>query len=333
MSDIAEKLGVSKNSVSLTLNNKSGVGEDLRRKIIDTAKQMNYGKYSATENDKSNCIVLIVPEYLRNDNFFYFDVLWAIEKEAKEEICMSIITSVSQSAEQELTLPSLPQDMNIIGLLVIGILSEVYIQKLYQLKYPIVTVDISYYTVPVTSICSSNLTGGYIATKYLIEAGHQEIGFIGPIYSAQSVYERWCGFSQALSHHELPINPKHNIIGEYGVFQLFDTIEVLEPYLDHFSTFPTAWFCAGDRIAATLMSLLTKRGLKIPDDISIVGFDDIALSQMIIPPLTTIHVDRKRMGQVAVQQLIQNYNNNIKDVVLHMTLPCNLVVRNSVKHL
>jgi LacI family transcriptional regulator/LacI family purine nucleotide synthesis repressor len=333
MDDIAKQLNISKNSVSLALNNKNGVGDELRKKIIETARQMQYGIYSGTECDKSNCIILIVPEYLQNDTFFYFDIFWAIEKEAKEDGYLSIITSISKTAEQELILPNLTQEMNIFGFLVIGILNEQYLQKLHTLNYPIITVDIPYPSVPVTSIYSANLTGGYTATKYLIDAGHKEIGFIGPIYSAQSVYERWCGFSQALMNCGLTQHSEYNILGEKGSFHLLDTAEALEPYLNEIKNLPTAWFCAGDRIAITLIQLLAKRSFNVPEDISIIGFDDINLAQVISPPLTTIHVDRKYMGRLAVKQLIQRHKAKDCDETFHIILPCRLIPRNSVKHI
>jgi LacI family transcriptional regulator/LacI family purine nucleotide synthesis repressor len=304
MSDIAERLGISKNSVSLALNNKPGVSEALRKKIVSTATELNYGGFSVQDENKSKCIAVIVPEYLQNDTFFYSDVFWAIERESKKQGCLPITFSVSHEAEANLQLPSMPKEMNIIGLLVIGVVSEPYLKHIYETGFPVVTVDIAYQSVPVNSICSANISGAYTATRYLAECGHAEIGFIGPIHAAQSVYERWCGFQEALGSCGLKNNPDYNIVGAGDRFELLDTTKALEPYLDRTPRYPTAWFCAGDRIAIALINLLSKKHLSVPDDVSVIGYDDIPISQMISPPLTTIRVNRKLMGRLSVERLI-----------------------------
>lgn len=329
MDDIAKRLGISKNSVSLALNNKPGVSNELRNRVIEVACQLNYGGFSINEKSKSKCIIIIVPEYLINDTFFYSEVLWAIEREAKNQGCISITTSITHEAEENLLLPPIPHEMNILGFLVIGIIKENYLKKLYDIGFPILTVDILYNNVPVDSIVSANINGAYTATKYLIDNGHRQIGFIGPIFAAQSIFERWCGFTQAMLKHNLEPNADYNILGTNTHFQLMDTVDVLEPYLDKITSYPTAWFCAGDRIAISLINILSKRNIRVPDDISIIGFDDLEVSKMIIPPLTTIKIDKKLMGKLAVDYLINRKFSEMGNISINLL--GTLIVRESVK--
>ena len=331
MSDIAEQLGISKNAVSLALNNKPGISDKLRQKIVETAQRMNYCGL-ALEAERS-CIVVLVPEYIHQDTFFYSDVFWAIEQETKKSGHPCVTISISGTAEHELTLPFLPRELNILGLLVIGILNEQYLQTLCSLGFPMLTVDIMYHNNALPSVISSSLNGGYTATKYLIDCGHRKIGFVGNIYLAQSVYERWCGFNQAMLYHRIPVSEEYNILGDSDQFRLFNDPEDLRPFLDSLSSFPTAWFCAGDRTAIALLNLLTERRIRVPDDISIIGFDNLDFSRLTIPSLTTIHVDRKKMGELAVQHLIRIGAKNNDGSVFHISLPGSLVVRNSVKNL
>lgn len=328
MQDIAERLNISKNSVSLALNNKKGVSDHLRRQIRETARQMNYGGYAAME-DKSRCILSVVPEYLHNDPYFYSDIFWSIEREATKEGHISIMSSLSRKAEANLTLPPLPPEMDIAGILVIGVVSDAYVIRLKELGYPVISVDIAHPDTSVRCIASANLTGGFSATQYLIARGHRRIGFIGPIYSAQSIYERWCGFQQAMDLHGLNITPGYHITGSRNEFKLFDTTEALEPLVNALDGRPTAWFCAGDRIALALMNILARAGVNVPGDVSVVGFDDIPLSQLIFPPLTTMRVDRKLMGRLAVKNLLYGDDKTI----MHISLGVTLIERDSVKHL
>ena len=331
MSDIAERLGISKNSVSLALNNRAGVSDELRKRILATAAELNYGHFSAQTEAKTNCIVVVVPEYLQSDTFFYSDVFWAIEREAKRLGYLPITSGVSREAEQQLILPTVPHEMNMCGFLVTGIVAEEYLQKLYLLGFPIVTVDITYHGVPVNSVGSSNFNGAYLAASYLLDCGHRKIGFVGPVDTAQSVFERWCGFQQALRRRGVADHPEYHIMGASDGFKLLDTPDVLERYLDCVNAYPTAWFCAGDRIAIALITLLQQRGFSIPGDISVMGYDDIQISQLLSPHLTTIRVNRKLMGKLAVERLIELQSDPHR--IINIGLPGTLIVRDSVRSL
>ena len=326
MQDIANALRISKNSVYLALNDKPGVSDTLKKHILETAESMGYGGFSA--GTKSRCIMVLTPEYLRNDAFFYSEVFWAVEREAKKRGYLSISTSISPVSEKELTLPTLPEGVEVVGFLIIGILDRTYVKRLTKMQIPTICVDIPYPGIPMTCISSSNHSGGYAAAKHLIDQGHKKIGFIGPVYTAQSVYERWCGFRQAMEQAGLPLDDTYNITGKPGQFELFDTAEILEPLFSKISNYPTAWFCAGDRIAITVMNLLTARGIRVPEDISIMGFDDIPLAQIVMPQLTTMHVDRSRMGRLAVEYLLQTAER--KRAPMDVCLPCFLVERGTV---
>ena len=125
--------------------------------------------------------------------------------------------------------------------------------------------------------------------------------------------------------------PEFHIVGASDRFELLDTANVLERYLNTIATYPTAWFCAGDRIAVALISLLQQKGLTVPGDISVIGYDDIPISQTIAPSLTTIRVNRKLMGMLAVERLIELQTDPYR--IVHIGLPGTLIVRDSVRAL
>ena len=332
MNDIAQRLGISKNAVSLALGGKSGVSDPLRRKVIETARQMGYcGRIPQNEN---GCIVALVPEYIHNDAYFYSDIFWAVEQQTRSIGHTFSTISISRQDEADLVLPQFPQGMEILGVLCIGVLSQPFLKKLIKTGVRLMSVDIAYNNLPISSITSANLAGGYQATEYLIQRGHREIGFVGPIRIAQSVYERWCGFQQAMAAHHLPIYSDYNILGDFEHFQLLDMPDVLLPYFNKIKKLPTAWFCAGDRIALSMLSILSGNGMTVPRDISIIGYDNLDFGKLSVPPLTTIAVDRKAMGRIAVQLLAgdQPFSDEESGEYV-VSLANQLVERASVKNL
>ena len=326
MQGIADKLGVSKNSVYLALNDKPGVSGTLKQRIRDAAISMGYGEFPAKKQNV--CIPVIVPEYLHGDMFFYADVFWAIDAEARRQGYLPVNTVVSRDAEARLEMPAMPMGMMVAGLLIVGILSKPYVKKLYELGLPMLSVDIHYPFVPISCVETDNFTGAYDATQYLIDAGHVSIGFVGPIYSAQSVYARWSGYRQAMDENQLPVDKQWCIRGHRNGLELFDTAEALLPHMEALEAMPTAWLCAGDRIAVAVVNLMQRRGLRVPEDVSVMGFDDLPVSEMILPKLSTMHVQRKRMGRIAVDHLINADNDD--DGPITINLSTRLVTRDSV---
>lgn len=330
MADIAESLGVSKNAVSLALANKPGVSPRMREKITDAAQRLNY-RLPADKAGRQSCIVVVVPEYIRDDGSFYSDIFWAIEHETRKLGYMTLTAGLSQEAERNLAIPSAPEGLEVLGYLAIGIIRTEYLFRLSAQGKQVVCVDIHNSAVPLSSVGSDNIYGGLLATEHLIENGHQRIGFAGPVFSATSVFERWCGYLQAMMRRGLRADPALSILGRREGFELLDSAATLGGYLSRLSAMPTAWFCAGDMIAVSMTQLLAARGLAVPADVSVVGFDDLKIAEMISPPLSTIHVDRKLMGKEAVHQLLSQARAPLSKTHIHITLPCSLVQRGSVR--
>lgn len=332
MADIAEAVGVSKNAVSLALTGKPGVGETMRMRIIETAQMMGYHAPSEKGAERA-CIVVVVPWYIRDDGTFYSDIFWVIEHETRKQGYITLTIGLSQEMEQQLILPEGIEDMNVLGYLAVGIIRTEYLQKLHETGKQVVCVDIHNSAVPLTCVAADNLYGGFLATQHLIEKGHRRIGFAGPIFNAQSVFERWCGFQQAMQTNDLAVQKESCILGSQKGFELLDNSAILSGYLDQITQMPTAWFCAGDMIAIAMLKLLRERGYQVPDDVSIVSFDDLKIADMVSPALSTIHVDRALMGKQSVYQLINQALSRVPASIAHISLPCYLVERESVKDL
>jgi LacI family transcriptional regulator/LacI family purine nucleotide synthesis repressor len=327
MQDIAGFLGISKNAVSLALNNKPGVSEDLRKMVFKAAEEMNYGGFQ--QKRKSNNIIVLIPEYISNDTYFYNDIYWSIEKEAKLRGYNAILSSVSAEMENALQLPNIYFEMDFRGIMIIGIFDKKYVEKLVGLGLPLLSVDHYYDEIILDSIVTANEEGAYTAVKYLIDNGHRDIGYIGSIDMTASLYERWNGYLKAMRKNNLEVNMKHCITKPSSLSHLLNDIEELEKSINEMDTFPTAWFCGGDRIAIALVNVLSRRSIKVPEDISVMGFDDIQASSIIVPALTTFKVKREIMGREAVDRLVKKIDEGGDK--LKLAIYGELVVRNSVK--
>ena len=329
---IADQLGVSKFSVSLAINNKPGVGNELREKILKTADELGYQKTKRNTDNRSNKnILVLIPEYIRNDISFYNTIYWAIENEIKERGYNAILTSVDTEMEEHLLLPSVYDAMGCIGMIAVGVLSEAYIKRLMELKQPLISVDQYYDSIALDSINAANEEGAYQTVRYLIECGHKDIGFIGALGMTSRIYGRWFGYYKAMTEANHPICQEHCITANSPLnTQLHDQDE-LEYHLNQMPSFPSAWFCAGDMVAIALINVLKKRNLDIPNDISVAAFDDIEPASIIVPTLTTYNVPRNLMGRTAVSLLLAKIENpqGVKRTVLHGSL----VIRDSVKKL
>lgn len=304
MQDIADRLDISKNAVSLALNGKSGVSEQTRELILQMAQRMNYT--GAAHRQTSNKILVIIPDYIRFDRYFYHEVYWSIETHAKQKGYVAILSSVSEEMQNNNQVPPIFDDMDFWGIIIVGVLPVGYVKYLQSLTAHMVSVDQCYHELDVDTVMTGNIQGSYNLTKYMIDAGHKTIGFAGPIGVTASIYERWCGYQQAMLHAGLPIIQKNCILTPSPLSSLMSDPDEIITELQKMDTFPTAWICGGDCIAITLIEVLRSLGYSVPKDISVAGFDNIEASRYITPPLTTVDVNRNQLGSMAVDLLIQN---------------------------
>jgi DNA-binding LacI/PurR family transcriptional regulator len=330
MQHIAEHLGISKNAVSLALNDKPGVSPELRERVLDAAQRFQYRlKPGFKGQSRSSNILVLIPEYIRNDKIFYYDVFWAIEQRAKTNGMNSILFTVTKDMELQCRIPKLLEEMSFIGILMIGVFETRYVQLIIDLKLPTVTVDHYYDDIRMSAVITANSDESRRLMKVLIDLGHRDIGFIGAIHMTNSFMERWLGFQQAMTEAGLPVNLRHCITDSSPLEVLMANSYELEVLLNELEDMPTAWFCANDKIAIELIKLLSSQGIKVPDDISVAGFDDIEAARLVSPSITTIGVPREQMGKEAVDLLVRMNQNHDSNLV-KLSLYGDLIMRDSV---
>ena len=302
MQDLADKLGISKVTVSKALNGKDGVGEELKEKIFALARESGYVLPDYGKRKSKKVGIIMSPRFSSGDEGkFYMAMYERIIYELQRASCSSIMISP--------TTATLPSDMNTIqtrglfdGLIFLGILDKGVREQIAQIDLPKVYVDIYDRTHKSDSVITENIYSSYELTNYLIQQGHTDIGFVGTVGSTTSISDRYLGYLRRML--EEGISPKNEWRipdrSEEGI-----AIPLLLP-----EKLPTAFVCNCDATAFKLVQALKERGICVPEDVSVTGFDDSIYAQLCSPSLTTVAVDTDAIARLAAKRMIK-----------HMALP------------
>lgn len=324
MADIAAKLGVSTVTVSKALAGKDGVSEPIREKIKALADEMGYHygpSLQKSVKNTGNIGILIPSSYVEKSNSFYWDMYEHVVKRLSSNGYFGILEMVSREDELQLTKPRVLQDGKIDGLILIGQPENAYLEILCNEKVP--TMYLDFYDAVSGSSCviSDGFYGMYAVTNYLISMGHRDIRFVGSINSTSSICDRYFGYRRAMVEYGLTVTDDMLIPDrdENGILSV-DLPENL----------PTAFVCNCDLVASLMVNKLKDRNCRVPEDVSIAGFDDYIFPGLCTVEFTTYAVDMEGMARACVERLVRkihnpNYEPTLKIVSGH------LVVRNSVK--
>ncbi len=333
LKDIAKEANVSVTTVSNVIHgNYKRVAPETVEKIKMIIERDNYVPNMTARslvNKLSKIIGVInhvVPE--KTGNFisdpFHSVVIEGIEKKLREKGYYMMIRTVY--SEEDLF--SLLRNWNIDGLIIIGLFQDDFFDKLTKANIPFVLIDSYIDNKKVLNIGLDDCRGGYLATKYLIDKGHRNIVFASPIIKKNGVVEeRLIGYKMALKEAGIPFEDKNVYQQEITITEGIELGHKLSRRTDI-----TAVFATADILAAGIISGLMEEEKSVPEDVSIVGFDDLYISSLTAPRLTTIHQDPQEKGKVAVETLVSVIegssieNNNI-------VLPVSIVERNSVKQI
>ena len=318
MSDIAKRLHVSTVTVSKALAGKEGVSEDLRKKIQTLAAEMGYQSQKNKEENVNRYTIGIITSYryIEKGQSFY----WALYERSLFHLSQNghtgILEVITEEAEEKLWIPRLIQDQRIDGLIVMGNFSFEYYKMLEQTKVPFLILDAFHAELQQDCVISDGYYGMYIMTKYLIGAGHREIQFVGSIDQTSSILDRYYGYCRAMREAGISVMAEQVLPDRDVEGKIFVSLENLK-------RMPTAFACNCDITAYTLMKQLQALGVSIPDDVSLVGFDDFIFSDLANPPITTYAVDINLMSKRSVRQLlcrIKNPNSPIRHIVVSGTM-------------
>lgn len=328
--DIAKIVGVSCTTVSNVIHGKPGrVSADTIKKINQAIKDLGYVPNMSARSLVSNSskVIGVINHVVtsENKNFmedpFHSIFIGSIESRLRENGYYLMLRTVKTSDDLNFFL----RNWNLDGLILNGVYEDDFFDILTNINIPIVLID-SY--VSNSNICNVGLedfNGGYLATKYLIDHGHKNIAFASPFIKYTGVVsERFEGYKKALKEANIQLNA--DIIFEQEL-DTDTTISLGESLAKRDDI--TAIFATADILAAGIMTGIKKAGKSVPEDISIIGFDDINLCNLISPNLTTIHQDAPLKGELAVNYIIDKLEGKTisnKETIL----PVKIVERESV---
>jgi len=303
MSDIAEALGISTVTVSKALSGQKGVSEEMRQKIIDLAEERGYQKsFSSKDTESFKIGVLIASRYIGNIDSFYGHMYQIFSAKAGKLGSFTMLEILSDEDERHLVYPKLIGDGNVDAVVIIGALSEDYLNMLDErLSTPTFYMDFTDRNHVKDSVISGSYYGSYILTNYLFDKGHRDIGYVGTLLATPSITDRYLGYVRAMMEHGIEINKDW----------IFNDRDINDQVLDFEKNFvfpkgklPTAFVCNCDLSASMFIQYLKDKGYKVPEDFSVVGYDDFLFADGSTLGITTYKVDTEEMVRRTLKRIM-----------------------------
>ena len=339
--EIAQRLGISTASVSVALNGKPGVSPATRQRILHAAAEMGYtvSRNTASES-KLLCFLIYVDQVvgIAQESTFYTFVLQGVETAAKELGYRTLIRYYYANQSFEAQMADVIHD--IAGLLVLG--TDMTVARRRELgplvgdtdlPFPIVIIDNFIFSAYVDCVGNDNLYGAKSAMSFLIDQGHRSFGYLRARQRITNFEDRENGIKMALTEH----------LGSEASLEILDVdiaadkaCQDICQWLDTKHTLPDALFAENDVVAAAAIRAFNTRGIHVPDDISVMGFDDIPVCEMVEPTITTVHSFKERLGIEAVELLHKRISKgeNVQAAqnsgVIKLSMSTRLIIRKSV---
>ena len=323
--DVAKKAGVSVATVSRVLNGSPLVTESVQHKVLHAVKELNYQPNRTAQRlraGRSQVIGLIISDI---QNPFFTAVVRGIEDVAYRDGYSLILCNSDEDPEKEKLYINVMRSEEVAGV-ILASASEAapQVDDLITYNIPVVAVDRQIADKQIDSVLAANIEGAREAVAYLIKLGHRHIGFVGLPLTHTPGKERYEGYSLALREHNLKLSTDLVCIADakqQGGYEHTRDLLANQPHI-------TALFVANNLMTLGALNAIRERGLKIPDEISVIGFDDMPWASLQQPPLTAVAQPTYELGQRAAELLLGRLKERNKPAVLEH-LPTQLIVRGS----
>ena len=321
MNEIAEKLGVSSATVSRALSGKAdSASAETRKAVLEIAEKYGYRKRKTI----GKSVAFIIDKDLFNLSAqFYTQIISSVEEGLVKEKHYFHLVIIERDSFDLSKININFKDL--VGVILVGVYHDDFVLKLKDIGIPMVLVDYFIPTEDLPAVLIDNTDGIIKACKYLSDEGHKRVAYISGIDEETSTQERLYGYIRALDL--FGFDKDKNLVIKNIPGRINSAFKAMERILDN-NNHPTAVVAYNDIIAIGAMEAIKQRGLSVPEDISVIGFDDIRLASEVRPPLTTLHVPKRTLGTLAVRKLfdlIKSKDNPVTKVLL----PARLVIRKS----
>lgn len=323
--DVAKEAGVSYSTVSRVVNNFQFVKEDTREKVLVAMKKLGYVanlQARRLAGGRSEMIGVLIHDL---ENNYLNEVIKGIDAELSKRDYDLLLSTTHQRLRKESKYVQKLMNGLVDGLIIILPRNfKAYQPELDGLQFPYVVVDPDSADGVFNQVVSENWQGAYKATKHLIDLGHKRIAFVKGRDDVGSAHQRFGAFRQACEEADIAIPESYVVSGQFTKEDGYEAAVKLLA-LDEL---PTAVFAANDESALGVITAVLDNGLRVPDDISVVGFDDIPQARQSRPRLTTVRQQMHRMGVIATNILINHIEDEPSEKT-HTVLETDLIVRDS----
>lgn len=307
MKDVARAAGVSLSTVSRVLNDNLSVDSDLRKEVLDAIKQLGYQPNRSAQQLRSSIshvIGLIIADV---ENPFFTSVIRGIEDVAFDRQLNVLLCNTDEDPDKQQEYLKVMSEERVAGLIITPTFDTdpEQLRSLQQSGMPIVLLDRQIEELECDQVIVDNVAGAYTATRHLIELGHRRIAFVQGNLPVRTYTDRYIGYTQALT--EASIQLDRNLVLELSP-RLEDTYETMLPYLRSKQP-PDAVFAANNLMTLGVLKAIKQAGLSVPEDIAVVGFDDMPWSGELCPPVTSVAQPTYELGQEAARLLIRRIND------------------------
>lgn len=327
MHDIAKRAKVSIGTVSNVINGTASVKETSRQRVLDAIKKLGYQRSQLARGlrrDYTNMVGMIIPDIT---NPFFPELVRAAEDVAYANGYRLVLCNSDNDPKKEASYLTELQSYLPAGLLLIpSVDSQLHEQPMRNGRpTPTVCIDRKPEGWKCDTVYAGNENGAYVATLHLIDHGHRRIAVIGGPSHLENARQRLQGFKRALKEAKIEVPPAYMQMGRFDRASGLDAaLCLLRPL-----TRPTAIFAANDLMAMGAMLAVRELGLRCPEDVSIVGFDNLEIVELLQPPLTTIHQPIYKMGVTAAERLVERISG-LSDAPMDFVLETQLIRRGSV---
>jgi LacI family transcriptional regulator len=301
LKDVAKRAGVSVSTASYSLNGSTLISDDTKKKVLDAAKEIGYRPNGLAKNlkeQKTNIIGLFLSGFTGP---FFTDMMEGIQDVVMQK-GYELVVCASVDKHRLLV------ERYVDGAIILNYhMDDELLQSIATEKFPCIVMDRELQNPFIKNILLPNELGTATAVNYLIEKGHKRIGFIAGSKESYDGETRLKGFKEEVQKHNMNFL-EHDLLR--ADFTEASGYLAMSQYMDQMGKeLPSAIVCANDEMAMGAIRAVQERELKVPEDIAVVGFDDIYVSQFFNPPLTTIRVPRKQWGTIAAETLFKMIDN------------------------
>ncbi len=337
MSDIATTVGVAPMTVSRVLNQNGYVSEDVRNRVLSVVKELNYrrnGLARSLKRQRTDTIGLVLGDI---SNPYSTELARAVREAATAKNYNLFICISEHSAQEDIAAFESLTSHSVDGLIVATRANDSgdeYLKSIVENNVPVVAIGRDFYHEQIDYISADNLQGGFEATQHLIDLGHRRIGFIGATLENEAKLKRLQGYLNALEKHRIEIDERL-VTGRREVrtgVPGYSTEKIGYEGMKRLLSLPnrpTAIFARNDFTAIGAMTAVKESGLRIPQDVAIIGFDDIPLAVHMSPSLSTVRQPMRLQGQIAAELLLRRIESDEDLLREEKILNCELIIRES----